>query len=185
MKEIILASASIRRKELLSTIIKNFKIIPSNIEETFPNSLNLFEVPLYISNLKAKDIYSKHPESIVIGCDTAIVFDNKLIGKPKDITDAKETLMSFSNKYHYVVTGLTIYSNNKQYSINSINKVYFKNITEIEIDEYLKFDEYKDKAGSYAIQGLASKFIEKIDGEYEAIVGLPIIELKKLLNQII
>jgi septum formation protein len=85
---------------------------------------------------------------------------------------------------HYVVSGITIYSNNEKYSINSINKVFFKNISEDDICEYLKNDEYKDKAGSYAIQGLAAKFIDRIDGEYESIVGLPIKELSKLLNEL-
>ena len=185
MKKIILASSSPRRKELLATIISDFDIVPSNIEETYPSSMDLFEIPLYISNLKALDIYNKYPSSIVIGCDTAIVFKDKLIGKPKDKDDAKQTLLEFSNNYHYVVSGVTIYSSTQKYEINSINKVYFKNISINDIEEYLSNDEYKDKAGSYAIQGLASKFIDKIEGEFEAIVGLPIKELLKILKSLI
>ena len=79
MKEIILASSSPRRKELLKSIVKDFKIIPSDIEETYPKSLNSLEVSLYISNLKALDIYKKHPHSLVIGCDTTIVFENEAL----------------------------------------------------------------------------------------------------------
>ena len=185
MKKVILASASPRRKELLSSIIEDFDIIPSNIEESYPKTLKLIDVPLYISDLKASDIYKKNNQSIVIGCDTAIVFENKLIGKPSDKTDAKKTLISFSGNWHYVISGVTIYSDNQKYQINSINKVFFKKITESEINQYLLNDEYKDKAGSYAIQGIASKFIDKIDGEYEAIVGLPIKELSNILNKLI
>ena len=185
MKKVILASSSPRRKELLSSILNDFEIIPSDIDETFPDTLNLLEVPLYISDLKANDIYTKNPSCLVIGCDTAIVFDNKLIGKPKNKLDAKKTLMSFSNNWHYVVTGVTIYCDDKKYQINSTNEVYFKSITEQEIDNYLQHDEYKDKAGSYAIQGIANTFIEKIEGEYEAIIGLPIKQLKPIIDELL
>lgn len=184
MQEIILASASPRRKQLLKTIVNDFKIIPSDVEEKFPNDLDLLDVSLYISDLKAYDIYKQHKNCIVIGCDTSIVFNNKVIGKPINKEDAKLTLLSFSNNMHYVVSGVTVYCNNQKYQINSINKVYFKNINEELIDEYLTHDEYKDKAGSYAIQGIANSFIDKIEGEYEAIVGLPIKELSKLIKKI-
>lgn len=184
MKKVILASLSPRRKELLKSIVDEFTIIPSNVDETYPPSLNPFDVSLYISDLKAADVYKDNIDSIVVGCDTTIVFEDRVIGKPIDKEDAKKTLMGFSNKLHYVVSGVTIYSDNQKYQINSVNKVYFKNISEEEINKYLEFDEYKDKAGSYAIQGLANKFIEKIEGEYEAIVGLPIKELIQLLNSI-
>lgn len=184
MKEIILASASPRRKELLKNIVSDFKIIPSNIKEEYPNDLNLLDVALYISDLKANDIYLKHSDSIVIGCDTAIVFNNKIIGKPKNKEDARETLTMLSNNVHYVTSGVTIYCDNNKYQINSINKVYFKKLSLEQIDNYLSCDEYKDKAGSYAIQGIAKEFIEKIEGEYESIVGLPIKDLKPLLKRI-
>lgn len=185
MKDIILASASPRREFLLKQLIKDFKIVPSNVKETYPETLNLLEVPLYISNLKAFDIYLNNSQSIVIGCDTAIVYQNKLIGKPLNKQDAFNTLSSFSDNWHYVVSGVTIYSDNKKYEINSINKVYFKKISPEEINEYLQLDEYKDKAGSYAIQGVAAKFIDKIEGEYEAIIGLPIAELSEILKSLI
>ena len=184
MKNIILASLSPRRKEILTSIVNDFKIIPSNVEETYPSSLNPFEVSLYISDLKAYDVYKDNRNAIVIGCDTTIVFNDKVIGKPLNKKDAQKTLMNFSNKMHYVVSGVTIYFNNQKRQINSINNVYFKNISEKEIVDYLEYDEYKDKAGSYAIQGIANKFIEKIEGEYEAIVGLPIKELNEVLNSI-
>lgn len=184
MKEIILASSSPRRKELLKSIINDFKIIPSHINENYPSDLSPFKVSLYISEMKAYDIYKSNLDSIVIGADTTIVFNDDVIGKPTDKIDAKKTLTSLSNNMHYVVSAITIYCDNQKYQINSINKVYFKALSESEIDEYLTHDEYKDKAGSYAIQGLANKFIEKIDGEYNSIVGLPLIELSKLLKEI-
>jgi septum formation protein len=183
-KEIILASSSPRRYELLKKIVNDFKVIPSNKKEEFPLSLEALKVSLYLSNIKALDIYSKHNDSIVIGADTSIVIDNKVIGKPIDKEDAKRMLQYLSNKMHYVISGVTIYCNNNKYEINSINKVYFKELKAEEIDEYLMIDEYKDKAGSYAIQGVGSKFIAKYEGEYESIMGLPIKELANLLNDL-
>ena len=182
--QIILASASPRRKELLGSIVNEFTICPSNIKETYPDDLDPLSVSLYISQRKAKDIHQKYPNDIVIGCDTTVIIDNKILGKPKNKQDAKDMLILLSNKMHYVTTGVTIYANKEKYQINSINKVYFKKINEDDINNYLEFDEYKDKAGGYAIQGLAKEFIEKIDGEYEAIVGLPIKELNNILKQI-
>ena len=148
-------------------------------------NLDLFEVPLYLANLKSYDIHLKYPNDIIIGADTAIIFNHKILGKPKTKSDAKNMLLDFSNKCHFVVTGVVIYDQKNKYEINSINKVYFKNITVEDIDEYLSFDEYKDKAGGYAIQGIASKFINKIEGEYEAIVGLPLKELSPLIKKLI
>lgn len=184
MKKIILASSSPRRKELLKSIVKEFQIVSSNVEENYPSSLDPFNVSLYLSFIKANDVFSKYPNDIVIGCDTTIVMNNKVIGKPNNKNHAKEMLTEFSNKMHYVVSAITILTSTQKYEINSINKVYFKNISSEDIDEYLSHDEYKDKAGSYAVQGIANKFIDHIDGEYEAIVGLPLMELKELLNKI-
>lgn len=185
MKRIILASASPRRKDLLSKIVNEFEIVTSSIEETYPDNIDLFLVPLYLSNLKAYDIHQKFPQDIVIGADTAIVFENTILGKPLNKEDAKSMLSKFSNNYHFVVTGVTIYDSDNKYEINSINKVYFKNLNTKDIDDYLLNDEYKDKAGSYAIQGMASKFIDKIEGDYESIVGLPIKDLQILLKKLI
>jgi len=184
MKQIILASASPRRKELLKTIVNDFKIVPSTVNETYPAGLEPLLVSLYISNLKAEDIHKQYPNDVVIGCDTTVIIDNQILGKPVDKNDASNMLNKLSNNIHYVATGVTIYDNNNKYEINSINKVYFKKLTVKDIEEYLKIDEYKDKAGSYAIQGIAKSFIEKIEGEYEAIIGLPIKELKNILEQI-
>lgn len=184
MPNIILASASPRRKELLKNLIDDFEIIPSHIIENYPSTLDKFQVSLYISELKAKDIFEKNLDSIVIGCDTTIVFNDTIIGKPLNKEEAKKTLLSFSGKMHYVVSAITIFYKEKKYQINSINEIYFNNISLKEIEDYLEFDEYKDKAGSYAIQGIANKFIQKYNGEYEAIVGLPLKDLSKVLTEL-
>lgn len=184
MKKIILASASPRRKQLLKSIVEDFDIIVSDLEEIYPETLDPFNVSLYLSALKTYDVFKNHSDCIVIGCDTTIVMDDKVIGKPTDENDARRMLTQFSNRMHYVVSGVTVATDDKRYEINSINKVYFKNLSTNDINEYLKHDEYKDKAGSYAIQGIASKFIDHIEGEIEAIIGLPIKKLKEILDNI-
>ena len=159
MTRIILASASPRRKQLLSTITNDFIIIPSEVKETYPSSLDAMDVSLYLSNLKAKDIHTKYPNDIVIGSDTTVIINNTVLGKPLNKDDARKMLYTLSNNVHYVVSGVTIYNKDEIHQINSISKVYFKDLSNNDIEEYLTHDEYKDKAGSYAIQGLASKFI--------------------------
>ena len=185
MNKIILASASPRRKQLLSTITTDFVIIPSNVEENFPNTLDAMKVSLYLSNLKAKDIHDRYPNDIVIGSDTTVIINNEILGKPINKLDAKRMLTTLSNNIHYVVSGVTIYNQNEVYEINSISKVYFKELTDQDIDQYLENDEYKDKAGSYAIQGLASKFIDHIEGDYDTIVGFPTKEVERVLKDIL
>lgn len=180
---IILASSSPRRKELLSKIVENFKIVPSDIDEiNIPQEISPTETAEYLATKKALDVFNKNPNDIVIGSDTIIVFNNKIYGKPLNKEEAKAMLTSFSNNTHYVITGVSIISNSRSMSFSSISEVYFYNLSEKEIDEYLLDDEYKDKAGSYAIQGKAAMFVKKINGDYNSIIGLPISELNRILK---
>lgn len=185
MKRIILASASPRRKQLLNTIIKEFEIIPSNAIENYPASLPALNVSLYLSKLKAEDIHNKYPNDIVIGSDTTVIINNQILGKPVSKDDARNMLKLLSNNVHFVASGVTIYNSNEIHQINSISKVYFKKLADEDIENYLSNDEYKDKAGSYAIQGLASVFIDHIEGDYDTIVGFPTKEVKKILDEIL
>lgn len=179
---IILASASPRRRSLLKKIIDDFKIIPSNIEENIPNNININEVSEYLSTKKALSVLEKFPEDTVIGADTIIVFKNKIFGKPKDKDDAREMLQQLSGNTHQVITGVCIASKERTISFSSINKVKFYELSDKEIDEYLSIDEYKDKAGSYAIQSKGGLFIKSIDGDYNSIIGLPIAKLNRVLK---
>ena len=181
---IILASASPRRKELLSKIANDFKIVPSDIDEEslITDTLSVLEIPEFLSTKKAMDIKNKYPTDTIIAADTAIVLDNKIYGKPKTKEEAKDMLKKFSNRTHYVITGVCIASPVRTMSFSSINEVTFYNLSETEIDEYLLNNEYIDKAGSYAIQGKASLFIKKINGDYNSIIGLPISEINRILK---
>ena len=180
---IILASASPRRKELLTKIIPNFKICPSEIKEEIPNNISALDSAQYLAVKKAMEIHTKYPNDTIIGADTVIVLNNKIYGKPKNKSDAKNMLLEFSGKKHHVITGVCIINKEKSISFSSINEVEFYELEDKEIDAYLTLDEYKDKAGSYAIQGQANLFIKKINGDYNSIIGLPISQIYQLLKK--
>lgn len=188
--KIILASKSPRRKELLSTIFSEFECIPSTKEEKVDKKLNYKKLAKVLSEQKAEDIFSiTSGDRVVIGSDTMVVLKNKIYGKPKDETDAYNMLKSLSGKTHIVVTGLCVIKeeNNKKEKISTfvISKVTFSKLTDEEILSYIKTGEPKDKAGSYGCQGISKKFIKKINGDFFAVMGLPVnktYEICKKLN---
>ncbi len=180
----ILASASPRRKELLSIYIKDFKIIPANIEEIIPNNIPIQDAPLYIAKEKANAIINKLCEDdIVISADTIVELNNIVYGKPKNKLDAYNMIKTLSGRTHKVITGVCCYNKNKNINIefSDITNVTFIDIHNEIIEKYLENEEYIDKAGAYAVQGLASMFIEKIDGNYDNVVGLPMGRLAREL----
>lgn len=179
---IVLASASPRRKELLKLITNDFIIHPSNIQEDIPSSISSHDVAQYLAAQKALDVAKEFPNDIVIGADTVIVYNDTIYGKPKDRNDAKDMLKTFSNSTHQVVTGVCVVNNSKSMSFSSISDVTFYKLSNEEIELYLDDDEYKDKAGAYAIQGKASLFIKEIKGDYNSIVGLPVAKLNQILK---
>lgn len=180
----ILASASPRRKELLSIYIKDFKIIPANIDEIIPENIILEDAPLYIAKAKAAAVFDNLAENdIVITADTIVLLDNKVYGKPKNKLDAFNMIKALSGKTHKVITGVCCFSKDKYINIefSDITNVSFININDDTIEKYLNNAEYMDKAGAYAVQGLASMFVEKIDGSYDNVVGLPMGRLARNL----
>lgn len=172
----ILASASPRRKELLSIYVKDFKIMPADIDETVPKNIPLEDAPLYIAKEKAKAVFNKlNDDEIIITADTIVLLENKIYGKPKDKLDAYNMIKTLSGKTHQVITGVCCYSKDKHINIefSDVTKVSFINICDEIIEKYLENAEYIDKAGAYTVQGLASMFVEKIEGSYDNVVGLP------------
>lgn len=185
MKKIILASQSPRRKDLLKQVGLEFEIDPSNYEEDMSLKMDPLKLVEYLSLGKAKDVAKRHKDAIIISADTIVALDGEIFGKPKTAERAKEMLQKFSGKAHAVLTGFTIIETdtNKQISKSVETKVYFKNLSEKEIDAYVATGEPLDKGGGYAIQGLAALFIEKIEGDYFNIVGLPIFPLIEELKK--
>jgi septum formation protein len=173
---IILASASPRRAELLSQIGVKFELVPSQIEERpHPDEAP----PDYITRIaRAKVIaVARQQESgLVIGADTVVVLDGRLLGKPVDDTEARSMLKQLSGRWHAVMTGVALYEVESRHEVADYEKtlVKFAQLSDREIDWYTETGETKDKAGAYGIQGLGGLFVDEIAGNYYNVVGLPI-----------
>ena len=174
MKHIILASASPRRKEILELADLKFDVMPSDAQEittqTAPN-----EVVMELASLKAKDIYKKsEKQSMIVGADTVVAYQGQILGKPTDEADAKRMLTMLSGQTHEVYTGVCVIEDGKTKTFYEETKVTFYEISDEQIDHYIKTGEPMDKAGSYGIQGKAAVFIKGIEGDYYNVVGFPI-----------
>lgn len=174
MKQIILASKSPRRKQILEMAGFSFKIIVADIDESIDINNDLAQEIEKLSFLKALKVFSDNKDSIVIGADTIVVVDNEVLGKPKDKEDAYRMLKKLQNNKHYVITGVTILANDKSETFSNVSEVYFNPISDEKIKEYIETNEPMDKAGAYAIQGIGAKFIRKINGDFYSIMGLPL-----------
>jgi len=186
MKKIILASASPRRSELLKSMGFNFDIIPSEIDENIEDNLFSYEIIEKLAVEKAQNIAEQiNYSAIIIGSDTVVVVDNKVLGKPKDKTDAENMLKNLSGRIHNVVTAIAIIdSETEKIVVESLtSKVKFRELSEIEIKNYVNTNEPMDKAGAYGIQGKASVFVEYIEGCYNNIVGLSTYKLALMLKE--
>lgn len=190
--EIILASASPRRKELLSKIVKEFKIVPSNLDEKQIKEHNPRKLVEILSKEKGEEVFKRlncNNDFIIISSDTIVCLNNQLLGKPKDKEEAFNMLKKLQNNKHTVYTGLFVLINrlNKVEQIITYSKtnVYFKKLTDKEILDYINSENTQDKAGSYAIQEKAKEFVEKIEGNLETVIGLDIAKLEKILKKYI
>ena len=180
----ILASASPRRKELLSTYIKDFKIMPADIEETVSANIEKEAVPLYIAQQKAATVKPQMNENdIIITADTIVLLDDIIYGKPKDKNDAFNMINNLSGKEHKVITGVCCFCGDGKINIEFADTtlVTFTKLEKNTIESYLTKNEYTDKAGAYAVQGYAALFLEKINGSYDNVVGLPVGRLMREL----
>lgn len=185
MQPIILASKSPRRKELMSLIPTSFIIQTKEIEEWIDIKCSPVENVKRLAYEKAKAIGEVYEDDWILGCDTIVVYEQEILGKPKDEKDARDMLSKLSGKAHLVYTGIALYNKSQQKLIQEVvcSKVYMKNLSQEELDWYLATGESLDKAGSYGIQGFGSNFIEKIEGDYFNIVGLPVGTVYKLLKE--
>ena len=181
---LILASESPRRRELLAKIVEKFEVRSANVEEMSAGA-DLFCVPEINAKLKAQAVAVNYPDRIVIGADTAIIFEDKFIGKPKDKADAERILLSFSGKRHSVVTGVAIVrcgNNPIDISFRDESYVAFKVVSIEDIRKYMTEVHVLDKAGAYAIQEHAELIIADFTGSLDNIVGLPTEKLKEQLS---
>lgn len=183
--KIILASASPRRQELLTKAGIIFDIIPSQVEEIFNKEISVEEAVMDLAYQKAKWVQDKEKtNALVIGSDTIVVINNEVLGKPKDHDDAVRMLSLLENNVHEVITGVSLIKEEKTINFYEKTLVYFKPMTKENIEQYIKEENVYDKAGSYAIQGEAMKYIDHIEGDYYNVIGLPIDRLLKELKNI-
>lgn len=184
MKKIILASSSPRRKKILRKAGLKFAIVKSNVEENLNSNLSPRDLAKKLSLKKAKAVYENHKDSIIIAADTLVVCKGKILGKPKDQEDAREMLNLLSGNTHLVITGFAIINGNNVVTKSIETKIGMRKINDEEINAYIRTKEPYDKAGAYAIQGIAKKFIQKINGDFDNAVGLPTYALLKELKKL-
>ena len=180
---VILASASPRRKELLGYIVPRFEIIPADVDEILPKEIPAEKSAEFLAVKKAEHISAQYPESIVIGSDTVVIVDGEILGKPADEADAYRMLKKLSGKVHTVVTGVCISKCEKKKSFSEATRVEFYPLSEEEIRGYIATGDPMDKAGAYGIQGEGCVLIKGIEGDFFTVMGLPAARLKRELAE--
>ena len=182
MKKIILASASPRRRELLTVAGVEFDVLVSDADETVPEGTAPKDAAMMTAEKKALAVAEKCSDSVVIGADTIVVIDDMILGKPKDEADAMAMLRTLSGREHQVITGVCLTDGEKTKCFAQVSKVRFYDLTDEEIASYVATEEPMDKAGSYGIQGKGCVLVEGIEGDYFNIVGLPVAETVRVLK---
>ena len=185
--KIILASGSPRRKELMEMFHpRQLLIIPAKGKELAHPELKPDELVMELSRCKAAEVASQHAgdDDVVIGADTVVVLDGAVLGKPQDEADAKQMLQALSGRVHTVFTGLTVIRGGRILQHAEQTLVHFRPLSDEEIDRYIATGEPMDKAGAYGAQGYASLFVEKLEGDFFNVMGLPLCALGNLLKQL-
>lgn len=181
--ELILASGSPRRRELLAQTGRLFRIIVSDADEIETADMSPTEVAVHNARVKALAVAANVPDSAtIIGADTIVVLDGCVFGKPADEEDARRMLSDLSGKTHQVITGVCLVRGEQCTTFAETTNVYFRELTAGEIDAYIATGEPLDKAGAYGIQGAASAFVDHIEGDYDNVVGLPVTRLERALD---
>ena len=181
MKRIILASASPRRKELIKLICADAECIPADIEEVVPDGTPLESYAAVLAEQKAAAIAERFPDAAVIGCDTVVIIDGRLLGKPKTEAEAAHMLSALSGRTHTVITGVCVISGGERTCFSEHTDVTFRELSESEISAYVASGEPMDKAGAYGIQGPGAVLVKGINGDFYNVMGLPVARLNEVL----
>jgi septum formation protein len=186
MKQVILASASPRRKELLSTLIgQDFEIIVSSYDEEDVDNLNPVDLVMHHSKEKAVDVAGKLDEGIIISADTVVVCEGEILGKPDDDDDAERMLNNLSAKKIQAISGITILdvASGSEITEYEVTDLWMRQMSDSFIRKYINTGETKGKAGAFAIQGKGAILVERIEGDFFNVVGLPLYRLSKMLEK--
>jgi septum formation protein len=184
MQRLILASSSPRRKELLENLRLNFEISSSDADESFSETLSPADAVMELASRKSGTVAQNFPDCFVIGSDTVVVHDGMILGKPESGQEALKMLKKLSGDTHSVYTGVSIISPEKETRFYEKTDVTFWELSDEEIDTYIKSGEPFDKAGGYGIQGFGSMLVKEISGDYYTVVGLPVSRLIRELRKI-
>ena len=185
MSEIILASASPRRRELMELAGYDFEVICADIVEVVPENVQPQEVVMSLALQKAQAVAAEHGGSVVVGSDTVVALDGKILGKPHSEREACEMLRSLSGRTHKVFTGVAIVCGDKVKSFFDETDVEFYPLNDVEIKKYVATGEPMDKAGAYGIQGKGSVLVKKINGDFFNVMGLPIANLYREMSDFV
>ena len=169
---IILASESPRRRELIKKITKEFTVIPANIDESVLH-IPACDLPGELSKLKAYDVFAKYPNDKVLACDTVVIIDGQILGKPHSKEEASKMLHQLSGRKHVVISGYTIISKEKEVTRTVRTYVYFNKLSDELIDRYIASGSPMDKAGAYGIQDKEFDLVSHIEGSFDNVIGLP------------
>jgi septum formation protein len=181
---LVLASASPRRQGLLRNAGIAFEVHPANIAEGPLPAENAKHCALRLAREKALAVYRQRPNDLVLGADTLVAVDEELLGKPTDAVDAARMLRMISGREHQVITGIYLVAGNDGWAGSETTLVTVSELTDQDIADYVATGEPMDKAGAYAIQGIASRWIPRIEGDYSNVVGLPVALVFRMLRKI-
>jgi septum formation protein len=179
---LVLASASPRRADLLRAAGFDFDVAPVNVDESPRAGEHPREYVERLAGAKALEAASRDPDAVVIAADTAVVIDDTILGKPVDDRDAVLMLRKLSGRTHQVMTGICVGRSGRLECVVECTRVQFRVLAPADIDAYVATSEGRDKAGAYAIQGLAGGFVERIEGSRSNVIGLPIESVRRLLG---
>jgi nucleoside triphosphate pyrophosphatase len=184
-RSFILASASPRRRVLLRQVGLSFRVVPSRVDEVNQSGMEPHQHAVYWATVKTGEVAHRYPGEWVLGADTIVVLEGSILGKPADAPEAGRMLSRLSGRSHEVITGLCLVSQRaavrEQLAVET--KVFMKRFTPEEIQGYIDTGEPMDKAGAYGIQGIGGCLVERIEGSYSNVVGLPICEVVELLRR--
>ena len=179
---LILASASPRRRQLLSMLDYEFEVVASRSDESLPPETGPAEAARLLARRKARAVADLYPDAVVVGADTMVVCGDRILGKPADEADAARMLSMLSGRSHRVLTGLCVLGGGREQTAVEETGVYFIPLTAEAVAAYVATGEPLDKAGAYAIQGGAGKFVRRIEGCYYNVGGLPLATLDRMLT---
>ncbi len=184
-KKVVLASASPRRRELMRLLTDEFEVIPAAGEERAPDKMRAEEIPIFLAEQKCREVAARCGEdAVVIGCDTVVIHDGCILGKPSDEADALAMLTKLAGDTHIVVSGLCVCYGGKALTGAGVTEVSFYPADRRQLLDYIATGEPMDKAGAYGIQGIGGFLVKGISGDYNSVVGLPVNELARLIMEL-